>query len=330
MIQPGRCYIVAEIGINHNGQLEITKQLISMAKGAGCDAVKFQKRTIDVVYSPEELARLRESPFGATNGDLKRGLEFGKAEYDEIDRFCKELGIEWFASPWDEASVDFLMRYNPPYIKVGSPCVTDRDLVRHCVRTGKPLLVSTGMCDLGLIWQVTECIAEWGGRIACLYHCVSTYPAQVDELNLNGIITLQKEFPEIPIGYSGHEVGVATTLMAVVLGAVSVERHITLDRAMWGSDQAASLEAPGLTRLVRDIRVWEKARGEGQIQIYERERTIETKLRRKYTIWTGQENGKRRIDPLDKEPSGTEKIDIRTKPKIRGQVRGEKGFNDRA
>jgi N-acetylneuraminate synthase len=284
MIEKNRCYIIAEIGINHNGQIEIAKQLINMARGAGCDAVKFQKRTVDVVYSPEELARLRENPFGPTNGDLKKGLEFGKNEYDEIDRYCKEVGIEWFASPWDEGSVDFLMQYDIRYIKIASPCATDRDLLHYCVSTGKPLLISTGMCDLPLIRKIVDTVTDWGGEIACLYHCVSTYPARADELNLSGIQTLQREFPDIPIGYSGHEVGVATTLMAVVLGATSVERHITLDRAMWGSDQAASLEAPGLTRLVRDVRVWEKARGDGMIRISERERPIEEKLRRKHTI----------------------------------------------
>jgi len=276
MIEKNRCYIVAEIGINHNGQIESVKQLINMARGTGCNAVKFQKRTVEVVYSPEELARPRESPFGATNGDLKRGLEFGKTEYDEIDRYCREVGIDWFASPWDEESVDFLMRYEVPYIKIASPCATDRDLLRYCVSTGKPLLISTGMCDLALVRQIVETVIGWGGEIACLNHCISTYPALVDELNLLGIQTLQREFPDIPVGYSGHEVGVATTLMAVVLGATSVERHITLDRAMWGSDQAASLEASGLTRLVRDIRVWEKARGDGVIRISEGERLIET------------------------------------------------------
>lgn len=280
----GPCYVVAEIGINHNGQIETAKQLINVAKGAGCDAVKFQKRTVDVVYTPEELARPRESPFGTSNGDLKRGLEFGKAEYNKIDRYCHEVGIEWFASPWDEESVDFLMQYDIPYLKIASACATDKDLLRHCISTGKPLLVSTGMCDLPLIKQIVETIQSKRGEIACLYHCVSTYPARVDELNLLGIQTLQNEFPDIPVGYSGHEVGVATTVMAVVLGAVSVERHITLDRAMWGSDQAASLEPPGLTRLVRDIRDWEKARGDGVIKIYDSERPIEEKLRRKYTI----------------------------------------------
>jgi N-acetylneuraminate synthase len=292
MIQQRKCYIVGEIGINHNGQLDLAKQLIAMANGAGCDAVKFQKRTVDIVYSPAELARERENPFGRTNGDLKRALEFGRKEYDEIDLLCRQLGIEWYASPWDEASVDFLMRYDPPYLKIASPCATDKDLLRECISTGKPLLVSTGMCDLNLIRQITERIFDWGGQIACLYHCVSTYPANVEELNLYGIRTLQEAFPEIHIGYSGHEVGIATTLMAAVLGAASVERHITLDRAMWGSDQAASLEAPGLTRLVRDIRVWERARGDGNIRVGERELKVAAKLRRSTSLLDERERHK--------------------------------------
>jgi len=284
MIERGRCYVVAEIGINHNGQMAIAKQLINMAKGAGCDAVKFQKRTIDVVYTPEDLARPRENPFGPTNGDLKRGLEFGKPEYDEIDRYCREVGIEWYASPWDEASVEFLMQYDIPYIKIASASATDKDLLRACVDTEKPLLVSTGMCDLPLIERIIDSIRGAGGTIGCLYHCVSTYPGKVEELNLLGVRTLAERFPDIPAGYSGHEVGVAPSVMAAVLGAASIERHITLDRSMWGSDQSASLEAPGLTRLVRDIRVWEVARGDGEICVNEGEKAIEAKLRRKHTI----------------------------------------------
>lgn len=284
MIEKDRCYIVAEIGVNHNGQIEIAKQLINMAKGASCDAVKFQKRTVNVVYSPEELARPRESPFGTTNGDLKRGLELGKEAYDEIDRYCREVKIEWYASPWDEGSVDFLMQYDIPYLKIASACATDRELLQRCIATGKPLLVSTGMADLALVRKIVGTISNEGGDIACLYHCVSTYPAKVDELNLQAIRTLRDEFPDVPIGYSGHEVGVATTLMAVVEGAASVERHITLDRAMWGSDQAASLEAPGLTRLVRDIRVWERARGDGEVRMFESEQSVEAKLRRRHTV----------------------------------------------
>ncbi len=284
MIEEGRCYIVAEIGINHNGDIGTAKQLIKAAKEAGCDAVKFQKRTIDVVYAPEELAKPRENPFGETNGDLKRGLEFGKAEYDQIDRLCKEIGIEWFASPWDEGSVDFLTQYDIPYLKIASASATDKDLLRHCAATGKPLLISTGMCDLDMIKRIVATVEEAGGKVACLYHCTSTYPAKSEELNLLGIKTLEREFPNIPIGYSGHEVGLPTTVMAAALGARSIERHITLSRAMWGSDQAASIELPGLERLVRDIRTWETARGNGQIVIYDSEKPIAEKLRRKNTI----------------------------------------------
>lgn len=284
MIQPNRCYIVAEIGINHNGDIGIAKRLMKIAKLAGCDAVKFQKRTIDLVYSPEELAKPRESPFGNTNYDLKRGLEFGKAEYDEIDSYGKELDIEWFSSPWDEESADFLGQYDIPYIKIASASATDKNLMKHCIEIGKPLLISTGMCSFPQIRRIVEFVLRHRGQIACLYHCVSIYPALPEELNLLGIQTLKKEFPEIPIGYSGHEVGVPTSLMAVVLGAISIERHITLDRAMWGSDQAASLEHAGIQRLVRDVRLWERARGDGTIRIYEKEFTIQQKLRRRTTI----------------------------------------------
>ena len=278
-------YITAEIGINHNGQIEVAKQLINMAKSAGCDAVKFQKRTPELCVLEGQRDIMRETPWGLiTYMEYRHRVEFGKNGYDEIDRHCRDIGIDWFTSPWDEDSVDFLMQYEIPYIKIASACVTDRELLKHCASTGKPLLVSTGMCDLTTIEKIVGTIKSYGGQIACLYHCVSTYPARVDELNLQGIQTLQHQFPDIPIGYSGHEVGVATTLMAVVLGATFVERHITLDRAMWGSDQAASLEAPGITRLVRDIRVWEKAQGDGVLRVYENERAIEAKLRRRYTI----------------------------------------------
>lgn len=284
MIVSNSCYIVAEIGINHNGAMDTTKSLIAEAKKAGCDAVKFQKRTVDVVYTAEELGRPRENPFGPTNGDLKRGLEFGKAQYDEIDTYCREVGIEWYASPWDEASVDFLMNYDLPYLKLASASVTDRDLLLHCVATGKPLLISTGMCDMPMIHKVVDTVRGAGGTIACLYHCTSTYPAKVEELNLSGIKTLQKEFPNIPVGYSGHEAGMVTSVLATAMGAASVERHITLDRAMWGSDQAASLEIAGLKRMVRDIRVFETARGDGVIHFYDSEKPIAEKLRRKSTI----------------------------------------------
>jgi len=270
------CFVVAEIGINHNGDLEVAKRLINEAADAGCDAVKFQKRTVDAVYSPEELARLRETPFGPTNGDLKRGLEFGEAEYREIDSYCRAKNILWFASCWDPESVDFIARFDPPCFKIASACLTDNDLLRHHKRFGKPIVLSTGMSTMNEIHRAVEIL---GQEDLVLLHCTSTYPSQPEELNLRTIQTLQREF-ECPIGYSGHEVGLQTTLAAVALGACIVERHITLDRAMWGSDQAASVEPHGFARLVRDIRVIEKAMGDGVKKVYESEIPIMKKLRR--------------------------------------------------
>lgn len=269
-------FIVAEIGINHNGSLETAKQLIDVAVQAGCDAVKFQKRTIEVVYTPEELARPRESVFGDTNGDLKRGLEFGEKEYAEIDDYCKEKGIIWFASPWDEGSVDFLAKFDIPCYKIASACLTDDNLLRHVRSKGKPVILSTGMSTVEQIRHAVEVLRE---DDLVILHCTSTYPAADEELNLKVISWLKEQF-SCPIGYSGHEVGVYSSLVAVVLGACVVERHITLDRAMWGSDQAASLEPQGIERLVRDIRrvpVW---LGDGRKRVFESELPILEKLRR--------------------------------------------------
>lgn len=276
-------YIVAEIGINHNGSLDRAQALIAAAHAFGANAVKFQKRTVDIVYTKEELDRPRESPFGKTNGDLKRGLEFGYEEYTEIDRFCRELGIDWFASPWDQDSVSFLCDFNVPYLKVASACLTDADLLVSMATTYKPLLVSTGMADMEIIKRAVRTILEAGGNIACLYHCTSTYPCEPHEINLRVIPELQKEFG-LPIGYSGHETGVPISVMACAMGAVSVERHITLRRSDWGSDQAASLDLEGFRRLCRDIRLWEEARGDGVKQVYASEEPIAKKLRRNFTI----------------------------------------------
>ncbi|MBO6756965.1 MAG: N-acetylneuraminate synthase family protein [Roseibium sp.] len=284
MISNDRCYVIAEIGINHNGDLGKALEMIRQAKAAGCDAVKFQKRTIDVVYTPEELARPRESVFGDTNGALKYGLEFGTAEYDEIDRTCQGLELDWFASPWDEGSVDFLMNYDNPYIKVASAMVTDKDFLVHCAKTGRDLLVSTGMSDLPLVKRVVGTILDAGGRIACIYHCTSTYPTRDEDINLAGLDTIAKTFPGIPVGYSGHENGLMPTVAAVAMGAVSVERHVTLDRGDWGSDQAASIEMDELGELVAQIRRLEVVRGDGIIKIYDEERPIAEKLRRKNTV----------------------------------------------
>jgi len=271
------CFIIAEIGINHNGDIELAKKLIDAACDAGCDAVKFQKRTVEVVYSAEELAKPRENPFGATNGDLKRGLEFGKAQYQEIDRHCREKGIMWFASCWDEASVDFIEKFNPPCYKIASASLTDDGLLQHHRKYGRPILLSTGMSTLA---QVDHAVEVLGKDSLILLHTNSTYPSKLEELNLRVLRTLADRY-QVPVGYSGHEVGLAPSVGAAAIGACVVERHITLDRAMWGSDQAASIEPQGFGRLVRDIRAIEMSLGDGQKKVYDTEVPIMKKLRRK-------------------------------------------------
>ncbi len=275
------CYIVAEVGINHNGSLEIAKRLIDVATTCGCDAVKFQKRTIEVVYSAEELARPRESPFGTTNGDLKRGLEFGYEQYAEIDKHCKKKGIDWFASCWDEGSADFIEQFNPVCYKIASACLTDDGLLRYHRQSGRPIILSTGMSDIPVIEHAVEVL---GTDNLVILHCTSTYPAKPEELNLSGRQTLRERF-NVPIGYSGHEVGLWTTYAAAVLGACMIERHATLDRAMWGSDQAASVEPQGIAWLVREVRTLEVAVGDGKKRIYDSEIPIMQKLRR---VWDEQ------------------------------------------
>jgi len=270
------CYVIAEIGINHNGDVDLAKRLISVAVGAGCDAVKFQKRTIDIVYSAEELGRPRESPFGTTNGDLKYGLEFDYYDYQEIDAFCRASKIPWFASCWDEKSVDFIERFDVPCYKVASASLTDDNLLRHTRATGKPIILSTGMST---IEQIDHAVDVLGKEDLVLLHACSTYPAYYEELNLRAIPAMQQRYG-IPIGYSGHETGLPSTVAAVVLGAAVVERHVTLDRAMWGSDHAASLEPNGITRVLRDIRMVEKSMGDGVKRVFEREQPIIKKLRR--------------------------------------------------
>lgn len=271
-----RVYVIAEIGINHNGDLDVAKRLIDAAVLAGCDAVKFQKRTVDVVYTPEELAASRENPFGPTNGDLKRGLEFGREKYQIIDEYCRERNIAWFASCWDEASVDVIESFNPPCYKIASASLTDDNLLRHTRSTGKPIILSTGMST----WEeITHAVEVLGKENLVLMHATSTYPAMYEELNLSVIPKLKKDFG-LSVGYSGHETGLASTVAAVALGASVIERHITLDRAMWGSDQAASLEPNGLTKLVRDIRLVETALGDGKKVVYDREIPVMKKLRR--------------------------------------------------
>jgi N-acetylneuraminate synthase len=269
-------YVVGEIGINHNGDLALAKRLVDVAALAGCGGVKFQKRTVDVVYSAEELARPRENPFGPSNGDLKRGLEFGLDQYKAIHAHCKSQGIAWFASCWDEASVDFIEQFAPPCYKIASASLTDRALLKHHRATGRPMVLSTGMSTIEQIDQAVEIL---GTSNLVILHTTSTYPCKPQDLNLRLIATLRERY-RVPVGYSGHEVGLATSLAAVALGACMIERHITLDRAMWGSDHAASVEPQGLMKLVRDIRVIEAGLGDGVKRVIPDEVAVMKKLRR--------------------------------------------------
>lgn len=271
------CYIIAEIGINHNGDIDCAKKMIDLAQFSGCTAVKFQKRTIDVVYTQAELDTPRENPFGSTNGDLKYGLEFEIEEYQEIDRYCKEKNIPWLASCWDEASVDFIDQFDVPCYKIASASLTDDALLRHTRSKGKPIILSTGMSTLEQVDHAVEII---GKKDLILLHTTSTYPANYNELNLSVIPVLRQRY-SVPVGYSGHETGVPTSIGVIALGACVVERHITLDRAMWGSDQAASLGPGGVLKLVPGIRLMEMAMGDGVKRIIEREQPIIKKLRRK-------------------------------------------------
>ncbi|KKN90096.1 hypothetical protein LCGC14_0232090 [marine sediment metagenome] len=283
-IPANRCFMVAEIGINHNSDLDIAFKLIKKAKEAGFDCVKFQKRTVDVVYGKEELDKPRESPWGTTNREQKMALELSRDDYDEINSYCAFHDILWTASPWDEESVDFLMQYDPPYIKIASACLTDAGLLRRAAETEKPLFLSTGMTTLDMIYHAMEVITNAGGEVGLIYHCTSTYPCAPEDINLLGIKTLMEAFPRIPIGYSGHEPGLPPSVMAAALGARSIERHITLQRSMYGSDQAASLDPEGFRRLVRDVRLWEAVRGDGILRICESEKAVEKKLRRKNNL----------------------------------------------
>jgi N-acetylneuraminate synthase len=270
------CYVVGEIGINHNGDLGIALRLIEAAVEAGANAVKFQKRTVDVVYSAEELARPRENPFGATNGDLKRALEFGKDAYRTIDRACQERKLAWFASCWDEASVDFMEAFSPPAYKIASASLTDDNLLKHHRRYKRPVILSTGMSTLA---QIDHAVEVLGTNDLIILHTTSAYPAKLTDLNLRMIPVLQERY-KVPVGYSGHEIGLASSVAAVALGACMLERHITLDRAMWGTDQAASVEPQGFARLIRDVHGIEGALGDGKKRVTEEEAVVMKKLRR--------------------------------------------------
>ena len=269
-------YIIGEIGINHNGNLELARRLIIAAKEAGCDAVKFQKRTVDVCFTREELAKPRESPFGATQGEYKRGIEFDANGYNAIDAYCREVGIIWGASCWDEQAVDFIDNYKPPWFKIASASLTDDNLLRYTRSKGKPIILSTGMSTLA---QIDRAVQVLGTASLTLMHTCSTYPSAYEDLNLRCIQTLALRYG-IPVGYSGHETGLATTVAAVALGATVIERHITLDRAMWGSDQSASVEPVGMNKLIRDIRLLEIALGDGVKRVMPAEIPIIGKLRR--------------------------------------------------
>ncbi len=270
-------YLIGEIGINHNGSLENALALIRAAKDAGLDAVKFQKRTPEICVPEHQRNQMRETPWGYIPYlDYRYKVEFDEVEYREIDRYCKELDIDWFASSWDIPSVEFIEAFDPPTHKLPSALLTDKALLRAYRATGKPLIVSTGMSTLEEIKDAIDLIGE-DDLILC--HATSSYPCPPEELNLNMIHTLRDMF-NCPIGYSGHEVGLVTSVVAVAMGACLVERHITLDRSMWGSDQSASVEPQGVRSLVKYIRVTEKALGDGIKQVYESEKSSLKKLRR--------------------------------------------------
>lgn len=306
------CWVVAEIGINHNGNIEIAKKLIDMAVEAGCDAVKFQKRTVPIVYSKEELAQPREVPrevielaikrnvlpkenreriamsglSNTTNGDQKYALEFSAEEYAEIDRYCTEKKIVWFASPWDEESVDFLEQFDPVCYKVASASLTDDMFLKHLRSKGRPIILSTGMADLPMIKHAVDVL---GTADLVILHCTSVYPTfkhgdfdkGLSLINLRGIETLRSEFPGVPIGFSSHDLGIQPSYAAAVLGARMIEKHITLFRGMYGSDQGASIEIDDLRRLVRMVHELPLVLGDGEIRFYDEEKPVAKKLRRK-------------------------------------------------
>ena len=270
-------YIIAEIGINHNGSLDFARQMILAAQQAGVDAVKFQKRTPELCVQEHQRNQMRETPWGyITYLDYRYKVEFGQEDYQEIDRYCKELGIAWLASSWDIPSVEFMEQFNPPAHKIPSALLTDHALLRAYRATGRPLILSTGMSTLE---EIKESVALLGEENLILCHTTSSYPCPPDELNLRMVQTLRGMF-NCPVGYSGHEVGLVPSAVAVALGACLVERHITLDRARWGSDQSASVEPQGIERLVKYIRVTEQALGDGVKQVYDSEKSSLSKLRR--------------------------------------------------
>ena len=273
-----KTYIIAEIGINHNGDLDIAKRLIDIATLSGCDAVKFQKRNPDVCVPEHQKNVMRDTPWGTmTYLEYKYKVEFEKAEYDEIDRYCKEKGIAWSASPWDLDSLEFLTQYDLPFIKLPSAMLTNYELVEACAKSGKRVILSTGMSTEEEIDTAVDTIKRFTSDFAIL-HCNSTYPAPIEELNLSTIKTLKDKY-NCEVGYSGHEFRIGTTVASVYLGATILERHITLDRTMWGTDHLSSVEPQGLIKLVKGVRELEEAFGDGIIQVTESEKIIRNKLR---------------------------------------------------
>ena len=271
-------FVIAEIGINHNGDLNIAKQMIDAAVHAHADAVKFQKRTPDVATPPDQQNQMRETPWGYISYlEYRYKVEFNEDQYCEIDRYCREKGIAWMVSVWDEPSVEFMEKFDTPAYKIPSASLTDAGLIRKARATGKPLILSTGMSTMEQIWKGVEIAGE---KDLLLMHCTSTYPCEPEELNLKMVDTLRREFPHIPVGYSGHEVGLVPSVIAVAFGACLVERHMTLNRAMWGSDQAASVEPWGFETLIKYIRVTEASLGDGVKKVYDSEQPSLKRLRR--------------------------------------------------
>ena len=271
-------YIIAEIGINHNGDLDVAKRLIDISAAAGCDAVKFQKRNPDICVPEHQKSVMRDTPWGEmTYLDYKYKVEFGKEEYDEIDRYCKDKGIAWSASPWDLDSLEFLNQYDVPFIKIASASITDKELLKKTCNTGKKVIISTGMSSEEEIDEAVN-ILKANAKDYAVLHCNSSYPAPIEELNLSCVKTLKDKY-KCEVGYSGHEFRLGTTVAAVYLGATIIERHVTLDRTMWGSDHIASVEPQGLFKLVSGIRELEKSYGDGIISVSETEKEVRNKLR---------------------------------------------------
>lgn len=276
-----KVYIIAEIGINHNGCLKTAKRLIDIAAASGCDAVKFQKRNPDVCVPKHQKNVMRDTPWGEmTYLEYKHKVEFGQEEYDVIDSYCKQQNIAWSASPWDLDSLKFLEQYDIPFIKIPSAMITNKKLIKAAGVTGKKIIISTGMSTPKEIdWAVSELEVHCDYKDIAILHCNSTYPAPIDELNLSCIQTLKEKYDKMEIGYSGHEFRLGTSVAAVYLGATIIERHVTLDRTMWGSDHMSSVEPQGLFKLVSGIRELEQAYGDGKIKVTNSEKPVRKKLR---------------------------------------------------